>query len=233
MLLKRRLRAIIGDTEVPGGLLMKAGLSTFPNLKALERFFTDAGIQAQDEREALNALSMLQSSTLSGSPRFRSHLASFFKLSGAHQFSFDERHGLTALPSAYRVYMTLKDHSVFELFAPGDLTPEEIREVASVADYVPAEYLRELGIVKMHADDSLYSFLNEKRFPLTHAWEDGVPAEAFLVLHPLTSPKSMKAVTDAGMPTELAAEYLRTGLDGEQAVRCWEAGIPPEYASTL
>lgn len=233
MLLKNRLRAIIGDRDVPGNLMTKAGLGTFPSTRALERFFVEAGVEPDQEYEALNTLLTLRHGTLSVNPWFRANLASFFKLTGAHLL--EDRHERIALSSAYREYMALKDRAtrVFAQFPPGGITPEEVGKVAGVAVYVSDEYLYELGLVRMHDEDTLYCFLEKNRFPIANAYEDGVPAEMFLALHTMAKSEDMKALAAAGVPTEAARQYISVGLSGERAVEYWREGIPAEYAAAI
>lgn len=233
MLLKKRLRAIIGDRDVPGDLMMKAGLGTFPSTRALETFFVEAGVEPGQEYEAMNSLLTLRNGTLSVNPWFRASLASFFKLTGAHLL--DDRQERIALSSAYRKYMALKDRAVrvFAQFSPGGITPEEVGKVADVALHISDEYLYELELVRMREEDTLFAFLAENRFPIANAYEDGVPAEMFLALHTLTRGKDMKALAEAGMPTEIARQYISAGLSGERSVECWREGIPAEYAAAI
>lgn len=233
MPLWNRLRAIIRDRDVPGSLVMKACLATFPNTRALETFFKEAGVEPDQEFEALNSLLTLRNATLSVNPWLRANLASFFKLTGAHLL--DDRHARIALSSAYREYMTLKDRAVrvFAQFAPGGITPEEVGKVAGVAVHISDEYLYELGLVRMHEEDTLFAFLEKNRFPIANAYEDGVPADMFLALHVLTDGKTMKALAEAGVPAEDAKQYISAGLSGERAVECWREGIPAEYAAAI
>lgn len=233
MLLKNRLRAIIDGRDVPGNLMMKAGLATFPNTRALEAFFAEAGVKPDQEFDAMNSLLTMRTGTLSVNPWFRANLASFFKLTGAHLL--DDRHARIALSSAYREYMTLKDRAVrvFAQFAPGGITPEEVGKVARVAVHISDEYLYELGLVRMHEEDTLFAFLEKNRFPIANAYEDGVPADMFLALHALTDAQTMKTLAEVGMPAEDAKQYISVGLSGERAVECWHEGIPAEYAAAL
>lgn len=233
MLLKNRLRAIIDGRDVPGHLMMKAGLATFPNTRALEAFFAEAGVKPDQEFDAMNSLLTMRTGTLSVNPWFRASLASFFKLTGAHLL--DDRHARIALSSAYREYMTLKDRAVrvFAQFAPGGITPEEVGKVAGVAVHISDEYLYELGLVRMHEEDTLFAFLDKNRFPIANAYEDGIPADMFLALHALTDAKTMKTLAEVGMPAEDAKQYISAGLSGERAVECWREGVPAEYAAAL
>lgn len=233
MLLKNRLRAIIDGRDVPGDLMMKAGLATFPNTWALEAFFAEAGVKPDQEFDAMNSLLTMRTGTLSVNPWFRANLASFFKLTGAHLL--DDRHARIALSSAYREYMTLKDRAVrvFAQFTPGGITPEAVGKVAGVAVHISDEYLYELGLARMHEEDTLFTFLEENRLPIANAYEDGVPADMFLALHALTDGKTMKALAEAGVPAEDAKQYISAGLSGERAIEYWREGVPAEYAAAL
>lgn len=234
MLLKRRLRAIIGQSNTSNDLIMRAALATFPNMRALDAFFTEAGISPDDEREALNAVLTVSSGTLSVNPWFRRSLASFFKLTGAH--TIEDHVSMRALIPAYRSYMGLKERAadVFSQFSPGEITPDELGKVAEAASRVSTAYMHGLGMVKMHEEDTLYHFMKEQAFPLAFAYEDNVSAEMFLALYSfgLTAP-AMKLVSDACVPPEQARAYIAAGCSPEQAIEFWREGVPSEYASAL
>lgn len=234
MLLKRRLRAIIGESSTSNDLIRKAALATFPNMRALDAFFTEAGIASDDEREALNAVLTVSSGTLSVNPWFRRSLASFFKLTSAH--TIEDNIGMHALIPAYRSYMGLKERAteVFSQFSPGGITPDELGKVAEAASRVSTAYMHSLGMVQMHEDDTLYHFMKEQAFPLSFAYEDNVSAEMFLALYSfgLTAP-AMKLVSDACVPPEQARAYIAAGCSPEQTIEYWNAGVPPEYASAI
>jgi hypothetical protein len=234
MTLKRRLNGIIEGTDA-NGLLMKAGLSTFPNARALNTFFEQAGITPSEEREALNTLVTMASATLSSNPWFRASLASFFRLTLAHRK--EDRHERVALAGAYREYLVLKDRAeeAFAQFEAGTLFADEVREISRLARHLPTEYLHALDLPQLQEDDStlLQNFIQNNLFNIVHAHTDGVPAQMFMVLCGVADGKGMKYLAAEGIPAEEAHGYLSAGISPEETVRFWREGIPVEYAATL